>query len=71
MLAVQVAKKINFATPALVCSKLVPALFSTKSKMIADTTAIYMNDTEKQIKDKINRQAFSGGKVLIIINCVS
>eukprot|EP00163_Fabomonas_tropica_P007331 TRINITY_DN17069_c0_g1_i2.p1 TRINITY_DN17069_c0_g1~~TRINITY_DN17069_c0_g1_i2.p1 ORF type:complete len:475 (+),score=168.88 TRINITY_DN17069_c0_g1_i2:177-1601(+) len=48
---------------ALLHSKFLPALQGANSKMSASATAsaIYMSDTPKQIKNKINKYAFSGG----------
>jgi len=59
-----VASKFNWPKPALVHSKFFPALQGTKSKMSASdpNSAIYLTDTPNQIKNKINKHAFSGGK---------
>lgn len=50
--------------PALIHSKFLTALQGAGGKMSASNpnSAIFMNDTEKQIKTKINKYAFSGGK---------
>ena len=50
--------------PALIHSKFVTALQGAEGKMSASdpTSAIFMSDTPKQIKDKINKHAFSGGR---------
>ena len=49
--------------PALLHSKFFPALQGSKTKMSASSSSssIYMTDTPKQIKKKINTYAFSGG----------
>jgi tryptophanyl-tRNA synthetase len=53
--------------PALIHSKFLTALQGAGGKMSASNpnSAIYMSDTEKQIKNKINRHAFSGGQETI------
>ncbi len=50
--------------PALIHSKFLTSLQGAGGKMSASNpnSAIYMNDTEKQIKNKINKHAFSGGQ---------
>jgi tryptophanyl-tRNA synthetase len=50
--------------PALIHSKFLTALQGAGGKMSASNpnTAIYMSDTEKNIKNKINKHAFSGGQ---------
>jgi len=50
--------------PALIHSKFLTALQGAGGKMSASNpnSAIYMSDTEKQIKNKINKHAFSGGQ---------
>ncbi|KAF2653589.1 tryptophanyl-tRNA synthetase [Lophiostoma macrostomum CBS 122681] len=50
--------------PALVHSKFLTALQGAGGKMSASNpnSAIFMSDTEKQIKKKINQHAFSGGQ---------
>ncbi|KAF2732880.1 tryptophanyl-tRNA synthetase-like protein [Polyplosphaeria fusca] len=50
--------------PALIHSKFLTALQGAGGKMSASNpnTAIYMSDTDKQIKNKINKHAFSGGQ---------
>ncbi|KAF1936863.1 tryptophanyl-tRNA synthetase [Clathrospora elynae] len=49
---------------ALIHSKFLTALQGSGGKMSASNpnSAIYMSDTEKQVKNKINRHAFSGGQ---------
>lgn len=58
-----VAAKLNKPKPALLHCKFIPALQGDCTKMSAsDTaTAVYLTDSNKDIKNKINRLAFSGG----------
>lgn len=57
------APKLNFHKPALIHSTFFPALQGAKSKMSSSdvNSGVFLTDTEKQIKDKINKHAFSGG----------
>ena len=59
-----VAPRLGFKKPAVVHSKFFPALQGPKTKMSAsaENTAIFMTDSKKQIKTKVNKFAFSGGK---------
>eukprot|EP00033_Pygsuia_biforma_P003081 GCRY01003388.1.p1 GENE.GCRY01003388.1~~GCRY01003388.1.p1 ORF type:complete len:472 (-),score=105.21 GCRY01003388.1:24-1439(-) len=59
-----VAPKLGYLKPALIHSKFFPALQGAKTKMSASNTssAVYMTDNPKQIKNKINKYAFSGGQ---------
>jgi tryptophanyl-tRNA synthetase len=59
-----VAPRLGFPKPALIHSKFFPALQGSKTKMSAsvDTSSIFLTDTAKKIKDKVNRHAFSGGQ---------
>ena len=58
-----VAPRMKLPKPALIHSKFFPALQGSKTKMSASSasSSIYMTDTPKQIKTKINKYAFSGG----------
>ncbi|KAI8052777.1 hypothetical protein BDF21DRAFT_498233 [Thamnidium elegans] len=58
-----VAKRLKYPKPCLIHAKFFPALQGPQTKMSAslDTSAIFMTDTAKQIKNKINKHAFSGG----------
>lgn len=62
-----VAPKLGFPKPALIHSTFFPALQGAKSKMSASDTnsAIFLTDTAKQIKNKINKYAFSGGQATV------
>lgn len=59
-----VAVKLKYPKPALLHAKFFPALQGPQSKMSASdpNSSIYMTDTPNQIKNKVNRHAFSGGK---------
>lgn len=58
-----VSARLKVPKPALLHAKFFPALQGPGTKMSAsvDSSAIFMNDTPKKIKDKINKHAFSGG----------
>lgn len=58
-----VAPRLGCHKPALLHSTFFPALQGAKSKMSASeaNSSIFLTDTPKQIKDKINKYAFSGG----------
>lgn len=62
-----VAPKLGFPKPALIHSTFFPALQGAKTKMSASdaNSAIFLTDTPKQIKNKINKHAFSGGQVTV------
>ncbi|XP_031640173.1 tryptophan--tRNA ligase, cytoplasmic [Contarinia nasturtii] len=59
-----VAPRLGFPKPALIHSTFFPALQGAKTKMSASDTnsAVFLTDTPKQIKTKINKHAFSGGQ---------
>ena len=59
-----VAPKLGFHKPALLHCKFFPPLQGNAGKMSGSVanTAVYVTDTPKQIKDKINKHAFSGGQ---------
>lgn len=58
-----VAPRMNCLKPALLHSTFFPALQGAQSKMSASdpNSSIFLTDTDKQIKTKINKYAFSGG----------
>lgn len=58
-----VAPRLGHNKPALIESRFFPALQGESGKMSAsdETSAIFVTDTPKQIKSKINKYAFSGG----------
>lgn len=58
-----VAPRMNCLKPALLHSTFFPALQGAQSKMSASdpNSSIFLTDSDKQIKDKINKYAFSGG----------
>jgi tryptophanyl-tRNA synthetase len=59
-----VAQKLRYPKPTLLHAKFFPALQGPQTKMSASdvNSSIYMNDTPNQIKNKINRHGFSGGR---------
>jgi len=59
-----VAPRIGGYKPALIESRFFPALKGESGKMSASdaTSAIYVTDTPKEIKSKVNKYAFSGGQ---------
>ena len=62
-----VAPRLGFLKPALIHSKFFPALQGANSKMSAsdESSAIFCTDSPKQIKDKVNKYAFSGGRMTV------
>lgn len=62
-----VAPKLGFPKPALLHSVFFPALQGAHTKMSAstDNTAIFLTDTPAQIKNKVNKYTFSGGRATI------
>lgn len=59
-----VAPRLGFQKPALLHSSFFPALQGAKTKMSASdpNSTIFLTDTPKQLKNKINKHAFSGGQ---------
>lgn len=59
-----VAAKLKYQKPTLLESKFFPSLLGSQTKMSASNvnSSIYMTDTQNQIKNKINKHAFSGGQ---------
>lgn len=62
-----VAPRIGGYKPALIESRFFPALKGESGKMSASdaTSAIYVTDTAKEIKNKVNKYAFSGGQLTV------
>ncbi|KAL7749459.1 tryptophan--tRNA ligase [Sorochytrium milnesiophthora] len=62
-----VAHKLKYPKPALIHAKFFPALQGPQSKMSGSdsTSAIFLSDTPKQVRSKINKYAFSGGKATV------
>eukprot|EP00892_Ulva_mutabilis_P002589 jgi/Ulvmu1/12330/UM089_0014.1 len=58
------AEVMGFVKPALIESQFFPALQGDTGKMSASvvTSAIFVSDSPKDIKDKINKHALSGGR---------
>ncbi|KAG0705317.1 tryptophanyl-tRNA synthetase [Suillus ampliporus] len=59
-----VAQKLKYPKPSLIHSRFFPALQGPQTKMSASdaTSSIFMTDTPNQIKNKINKHGFSGGR---------
>jgi tryptophanyl-tRNA synthetase len=61
-----VAVKLNYNKPSIIHSGFLPSLLGVEHKMSSSTdntnSVIFINETPKQVKDKINKYAFSGGK---------
>ncbi|KAH9484132.1 tryptophan--tRNA ligase [Psilocybe cubensis] len=59
-----IASKLKHPKPALLHSKFFPALQGPQTKMSASdpNSSIFMTDKANQIKNKINKHGFSGGK---------
>lgn len=62
-----VAPRIGFQKPALLHSSFFPALQGAKTKMSASdpNSTIFLTDTPKQLKNKVNKHAFSGGQTSV------
>ncbi|MBR9707552.1 MAG: tryptophan--tRNA ligase, partial [Candidatus Diapherotrites archaeon] len=64
-----IAHKIDggYPKPAAIHSKFVPALqgYDTKMSSSVANTAIYLSDTPAEVKKKINKYAFSGGRATV------
>eukprot|EP00923_Selenidium_pygospionis_P040150 GHVN01069495.1.p1 GENE.GHVN01069495.1~~GHVN01069495.1.p1 ORF type:complete len:258 (+),score=42.75 GHVN01069495.1:43-774(+) len=58
-----VAPRLGLVKPALIHSKFMPSLQGSRSKMSGSVidSSIYVTDSPDQIKNKINKFAFSGG----------
>ena len=63
-LARDIGSRLGLPKPATLYNAFIPALKGTDAKMSASivTTAIYMTDSAAEIKTKINKYAFSGGR---------
>lgn len=59
-----IAPRIKGHKPALIESRFFPALTGDAGKMSAsdEKSAVYVTDSAKQIKTKVNKFAFSGGR---------
>uniref|UniRef100_A0A8D8SRY1 Tryptophan--tRNA ligase, cytoplasmic n=1 Tax=Cacopsylla melanoneura TaxID=428564 RepID=A0A8D8SRY1_9HEMI len=62
-----VAPKLGYVKPALIHSTFFPALQGANTKMSASdlNSAIFLSDTPKQIKNKVNKHAYSGGQATV------
>ncbi|KEG15258.1 tryptophanyl-tRNA synthetase [Trypanosoma grayi] len=57
-----IASRLGYLKPAVIHSKFFPGLSGSKGKMSSSTgAAVQLTDTEKMVKEKINKHAFSGG----------
>lgn len=57
-----IAPRLGYLKPALIHAKFFPGLSGSKGKMSSSAgAAVFLTDTPKSIKDKINKHAFSGG----------
>lgn len=58
------APRLGYSKPALIHSKFFPALQGENTKMSSSLaeSAIFLDDTAKKIKTKVNKHAFSGGR---------
>ncbi|KAJ8905073.1 hypothetical protein NDN08_001584 [Rhodosorus marinus] len=61
------AHRLKLKKPALIHSKFFPALQGDNTKMSAsdENSAIFITDTPAQIKKKVNKYAFSGGRATL------
>ncbi|MBN2156985.1 MAG: tryptophan--tRNA ligase [Candidatus Lokiarchaeota archaeon] len=59
-----VLPKLGYYKPASIQNKFIPSLLGPAGKMSASNpnSTIYVTDTPKQVKNKINKHAFSGGQ---------
>lgn len=58
-----VAPKLKYKKPSLIHSVFLPSLHGAQTKMSASetNTSLYLTDKPNEIKNKINKHAFSGG----------
>eukprot|EP00796_Vickermania_ingenoplastis_P000914 gene914-541_t len=57
-----IAPRLGYLKPAAIHSKFFPGLSGSKGKMSSSVgAAVFLTDTPKMLKDKINKHAFSGG----------
>lgn len=59
-----IAEKLKYKKPCCLHSKMFPSIRGFKEKMSGrdPNSAIFLTDTQNQIKNKINKHAFSGGQ---------
>jgi len=58
-----IASKLGYPKPAAIHSIFIPGLqYGGKMSTSEPNSTIFLKDTPKQVKDKINKQAFSGGR---------
>lgn len=57
-----IAPRLGYLKPAVIHAKFFPGLSGSKGKMSSSIgAAVFLTDTPKSIKEKINKHAFSGG----------
>lgn len=57
-----IAPRLGYLKPAVIHAKFFPGMTGAKGKMSASVgAAVFLTDTPKAIKEKINKKAFSGG----------
>ncbi len=59
-----IAESLGYYKAAAIHSKFLPPLTGVQDKMSSSKpeTAIYLTDTDKTVRDKVNKHAFSGGR---------
>ena len=62
-----VAPRLGYLKPSLIHSTFFPALQGAQTKMSASdaNSSIFLTDSAKEIKNKINKYAFSGGRTTV------
>lgn len=62
-----VAPRLGYPKPSLIHSTFIPALQGAMTKMSASepNSSVFLTDTKQQIKNKINKYAFSGGQATV------
>lgn len=63
----EIAQQLDHPTPVLLNPIFFPALQGARTKMSSSdaNSAVFLSDTAKQIKTKVNKHAFSGGRVTV------
>jgi len=62
---VAVHRDFNFEKPCAVHAKFVPSLTGDAKMSSSGENVIFLSDTEKEVKNKINKYAFSGGQATV------
>jgi tryptophanyl-tRNA synthetase len=58
--------KLGYYKPAILHQRFLPALSGSGKMSASEGVTIYTTDTPKEVKDKINKYAFSGGKDTVV-----